>query len=157
MCIRDRCRSPRGRGQLNMPGTISLGPSCSDVQTSKMASRGLQAAFFGLLRSPRALREPFETPSQHLQHRCCDSVFVLLPCRSKKGDPETLKTNEFKKTSSKLCVFAVFSSSRLWDPILDPLGLRYGRLLALRMVNFSWSGQEPFESAFLVRAPFKNL
>ena len=71
--------------------------------------------------------------SRHLQRRCCDSDPVLLPCWSQKESHGTLKIKEFHETSSKFCGFAVFDSSRLWDPILNPPGLRFESLLALKM------------------------
>ena len=113
-----------GPGNAKPVSLVPLGRPRADSNTcysppraSKSGPRGFQEAFLAL--SALMLRFGLH--------------FGLVLVRS----PGTLKIKEFCETSSKFCVFAVFSSSRLRDPIWDPPGLRFGSHLAPKMAETS--------------------
>ena len=86
---------------------------------------------------PRVLREAIKRPSRRLQRRCCDSDPISTAFGTRKGSPGTSKNKEFCKTSYRFRDFGLLPSSRLRDPILDPLGLRFGSLLAVKTAETS--------------------
>ena len=117
-------------GSMHVPCTLTRK---NGQDATKRGPRALKMPSRRFKSPPRTFQEAFKKPFWHLQHRCCDSDPVLVPFLSQKRSPRTLKIKEFRETSSKFCDFALFSSSRLRDPILDPPGLRFGSLLAFEM------------------------
>ena len=94
--------------------------------SAKMALRALKMHSRQSKSPPRGFQETFLAPSA--------SVLQFGPCFCPVWVPKaTSRINECCQTSLKFCDFALFSSSRLRDPILDPPGLRFGSLLAFKM------------------------
>ena len=95
--------------------------------------RAGQEHFFPALEAAKSVPRGFQEPICSYQAAKLQSEAIFCRCWRPKGSPGTSKIKEFCKTSSNFCGFAVFSSSRLRDLILDPPGLRFGSLLAFKM------------------------
>ena len=120
--------------QAEFPGSSRLlYGSRSLLERSKSDSNFVFSAPRASKSASRAYPEAFPAPSASMLRfgPRFGPVFVS------KVKPGTLKINEFRETSSKFCDFALFSSSRLRDPILDSRGLRFGSLLAVKMAETS--------------------
>ena len=118
----------RTRWHTTLPGK-TLFPSYifnqDGFKSAQDAFKTVQDAF-------KPLQEPSKSAQDDLKKLQLQFGPVLVSFWFPKGSPETLKIKEFHETSSKFCDFALFSSSRLRDPILDPSGLRFGSPLAFK-------------------------
>ena len=113
-------RSPcASSGYHTHPGFISA------KDWPRGAQVGVETNFFRLQEAPRALQEVLKRLFEGF--RVEDAIGNQFwdcfgPCL---GSPGASESRFECETSSKFCAFALFSSSRLRDPISDPLGLHF--------------------------------
>jgi len=99
--------------------------------------RATPTTFFRLQEPPRALQEALKRLFEGF--RVEDAIGNQFWTRFGPlfGGPGLSKLRFSCERYCKFCDFAFFNQDSIWDPILDPPGLRFGSLLALKVVETS--------------------